>query len=94
MKRHRVRIARKLEGVSGEFSVLFPAQMSAAEFDVQMFFGRAWRRNAAANTQFCQSRSIGLCQFACGIESELQYARRRGKRRERARMHLAQHRGP
>ncbi len=94
MKRHRVRIGRKLEGVGGEFGMLLPAQLGAAECDMEMLVGGPRRRDAAAGAEIDQGSSVGLRLLARGIEGEMQHARGRRQRRERARMHLAQHRGP
>ena len=71
--------------------MLLPAQRGAAERDAVLLGRRLQRIELAAGAEIGERRAVGLGGVAGGIEGEMQDAARRLDRRERPRMHLAQH---
>jgi hypothetical protein len=56
-----------------------------------LLVGRLWADEAARGAKCRQRGAIRLAALLRGLEREMQHAARRFDRRERARMHLAEH---
>ena len=73
--------------------MLLPAQRRRAEHDAVVPVGRTWSGKAARVAEGGERRPIGFAALDRGLEREMQDAARRLDRRERPRMHLAEHDG-
>ena len=92
MKR-RAALRRHLPGIGGKFGVLLPAQRRPAQHDAMLLGAGLERVEPTPLAEVGEGRAVALAGIARGVEGKVQNAARRLDRRERPRVHLAEHGG-